>query len=179
MNPTQVITYDGFTGTVKEWAERLKLLPHTLECRLKRGMPLDKALTMPTKRLWQPPPGRMLCYQGEWATIAQWAERVGLSEAGLRYRLYRGRTIEEALTEPPHKMPARLYQRVEINTVRCFFCKRVTMNWKFLKTGVFKGAPICGAPDCVGEHPKVHPWRTMNGDVFGDQQEETHDEALV
>lgn len=159
MNPTRVITYAGFTGTLREWAERLRLGLTTLQSRFTRGMPLEKALTMPNKRKWHPPPGKMLVYQGERATIAQWAARVGLSEVGLRYRLYRGLTVEEALTEPPHKMPARLQKRVEVDTVRCFFCKRVLMEWKFLTTGVFKGAPTCGASDCVGEPLKVHPWR--------------------
>lgn len=159
MNPARVITFGGFTGTVVAWAERLGLKPVTLRYRLHRGIPLEKALTMPNKRKWLPPPGRMLEYQGERATIAQWAARVGLSEFGLRARLDRGRTVEEALTDPPHQMPARLYEQVEVNTVRCFFCKRVVAEWKFLDTGVFRGAAVCGAPDCTREPPKAHPWR--------------------
>lgn len=179
MKPTQVIAYAGFTGTVREWAERLALPLPTLESRLTRGMPLEKALTMPNKRKWLPPPGQMIEYQGERATIAQWAVRVGLSTNGLRYRLYRGRTIEEALTEPPHRMPARLYERVEVNTVRCFFCKRVLMDWKFLKMGIFKGAPICGASDCVGEPQKQHPWREEQRRHFVQAEKETEEEVAA
>jgi hypothetical protein len=159
MKDIRVITHGGFTGTVAEWAERLRLPLSTLNARLLRGMPLEKALTMPNQRKWAPPPGRMLEYQGERATIAQWAVRIGLSGNGLLHRLRRGRTVEEALTEPPHKMPARLYRRIEVNTVRCFFCKRVVVELKFLRTGVLKGAPICGAIDCSGEPQKTHPWR--------------------
>lgn len=164
MNPSRVITYDGFTGTVKEWAARIPMNVATLSSRLLRGMPLAKALTMPTQRPKHLVSPEILEYQGERATVKQWAERIGLSEDGLRYRLYRGRTLEEALTEPPHKMPARLYRRAAIKVTstvcdtRCFFCKRSLAEWKFVEAGIFKGAPICGARDCPGAQ-RARPWQ--------------------
>src|SRR5258708_108181 len=77
VKPARVITYAGFTGTVREWALRISMNAKTLQSRLDRPMSLARALTMPT----QPPkylmPARVLEYQGEKATIAQWAARVG------------------------------------------------------------------------------------------------------
>ena len=154
MNPTRVITYDGFTGTVEEWARRIPMNVSTLRSRLTHAMPIAKALTMPTQRPKYLTPSKVLEHQGERATINQWAQRVGLSASGLRYRLYRGRTLEEALTEPPHKMPARVQQRVAIKAtstaVKCFFCKRTASSLHFMDTGIFSGAPVCGASECVG-----------------------------
>jgi hypothetical protein len=171
MNPARVITYDGFAGTVREWAQRIPMNFHTLQSRLERGMSLAMALTMPTQRPKYLTPPEILEFQGERATVAQWAARIGLSEDGLRYRLYRGRTLEEALTEPPHKMPARLHQRIavmatsSVHSVRCHFCKRALAEWKFVKTGVFIGAPICGAPDCVGDQ-RTPPWKEITNATF-------------
>src|SRR5258708_2929400 len=112
MEPARVITFAGFTGTIREWAQRQGVNASTLRSRIERNMSLARALTMPVQRPKYLHLPLTIIYKGEQATIAQWAAKVGLSEMGLRSRLRRGRTIEEALTEPVHLMPARLRKRV-------------------------------------------------------------------
>jgi hypothetical protein len=41
---SKLVTFNGETLSVTEWARRLKLDPETLRARLKRNMPLEKAL---------------------------------------------------------------------------------------------------------------------------------------
>lgn len=156
MEPARVITFAGFTGTVREWAQRQGINVSTLHSRIERNMPLARALTMPTQRPKYLHLPRTITYKGEQATIAQWAVKVGLSEMGLKSRLRRGRTIEEALTEPVHPMPARLRKQEPIKAtstvVKCFYCARSASMYHFLKTGVFRGVPLCGSSECVSSN---------------------------
>jgi hypothetical protein len=41
----RVITFGGFTGTITQWAEQLGINPRTLNNRINRGWPLERALT--------------------------------------------------------------------------------------------------------------------------------------
>lgn len=153
MNPSWIITFAGFTGTIREWAQRQGMRAPTLESRINRGMSLARALTMPVQRHKHVKPPRIIAYKGKRATIAQWATEIGLAEAGLRSRLYRSRTIEEALTEPVHRMPDRLRKQVPLEVtstaVKCFYCERTASTLHFLKTGIFRGVPLCGSPECI------------------------------
>lgn len=158
MEPARVITFAGFTGTIREWAQRQGINTQTLKSRIERNMSLARALTMPVQRPKHLSLPLTLTYKGEQATIAQWAAKIGLSEMGLKSRLRRGRTIEEALTEPVHLMPARLQKqtllRATSTVVKCFYCARSASTLHFLKTGIFRGVPLCGSPECVSSNPE-------------------------
>ena len=41
----RVITFGGFTGTITQWAKQLGINPRTLNNRINRGWPLERALT--------------------------------------------------------------------------------------------------------------------------------------
>lgn len=43
----KLLTYNGETHTESEWAEKIGVKRGTLHERLRRGLPLEKALTMP------------------------------------------------------------------------------------------------------------------------------------
>ena len=165
MNPARVITYDGFTGTLREWSARSGIGFATLSSRLARGMPVAKALKMPAQPAKYLTPSKIIKYRGRKGTMAQWAKWLGLSEAGLRHRFYRGRTMEEALSEFPHRMPARLHGQTEISAsskLQCFCCGCPLSVWKSGYYSTFIGVivPVCGAPDCSGTDA-YRPPRTL------------------
>lgn len=86
---SRLITYKDKTLTISEWADKIGVRRHTLEERIRRGEPLETALTRETKII-----------TGELAALAR--------EHGIKYlvlykRLKRGWTLEEALTVPPQK----------------------------------------------------------------------------
>lgn len=50
---------------------------------------------------------RMLTYNGETHTMAEWAEIMGMPYQRLNYRIFKGWPVERALTEPVHESAVR------------------------------------------------------------------------
>lgn len=50
---------------------------------------------------------RVLEFRGERLCVTEWAEKVGLSVSGLRFRLKMGWSIEDALTQPAENVPLK------------------------------------------------------------------------
>ena len=46
-----VLTYEGISLTIQEWAEKLNITPSTLRSRIDKGWTIDRALTTPVRRL--------------------------------------------------------------------------------------------------------------------------------
>jgi hypothetical protein len=90
------VTCRGRTQNISKWAEELGINPKTLHHRLFRlGIPPERALQ----------PGRLgttIRCAGVLLTQADWCRRLGISSAGLCWRLRRW-PLERALTTPPRR----------------------------------------------------------------------------
>lgn len=91
----RLLTYQGITCSIPEWAERTGLTAEAIACRLRRGDSVEHALTAPMASC------KTLTYQGVICSIPEWAERTGLTSALIYKRLARGVPVERVLTDPP------------------------------------------------------------------------------
>lgn len=92
----KLITYNGETHCISEWAEILNISPNTLYARIIiKKWDIEKALTQTTERR------KLITYKGATKSIKEWADEYGLKFDTLHGRLFDfGWTIEEALTIP-------------------------------------------------------------------------------
>jgi hypothetical protein len=105
MSRNRLITFDGRTATIAEWAEILNVKYMTLFQRLHRGWPLERALRATVHAAGKDSArhrttNHLETYQGETRTVAEWAERHGMNTRQLGQRLRQGWTIDRALTTP-------------------------------------------------------------------------------
>lgn len=91
-----LVTHKGETLTVSQWAERLGVNYITLLYRLRRGIPLERALQSGSCRKGRRG-SKVISYEGETMTVSQWAERIGVSYGVLLSRVKRGVPLERAL----------------------------------------------------------------------------------
>jgi hypothetical protein len=97
----QVITHNGETLTLREWASRLGLPVDVLYQRvIYQNWPTDKAFSTPVRSPQQR--GKPLVFRGESLTFNEWSLRTGISVPTLRKRLKKGWSIERALTTPTY-----------------------------------------------------------------------------
>lgn len=94
----RLITFNGETLTINEWAERLNIPPDTIRSRLKNGSSIEEVLS-PDKlytgqKSRQP---RWITHNGETRTVRDWSQRLGLKPVTIHYRLRKGATAAEAL----------------------------------------------------------------------------------
>jgi len=85
-----LLTFNGETRCLTDWAAHFSLSPNTLTGRLKKGWSIDKALTTPAKS------NNDIEFNGTTATLSQWARQLGISRAALRWRLCHW-TLDKAL----------------------------------------------------------------------------------
>jgi len=95
---SKLLTHDGQTLTVPQWAKLLGISNGTLFHRLKNGMPLDKALT----------PGlldsHLFTLNGQTMSLPEWAKQLGVTLSTLQQRVYRrGLPLERALMPGDHR----------------------------------------------------------------------------
>ena len=92
----KLLTFNGETKCLAEWARSLGIDQKTITYRLKHWG-LEKALSTPVT-----PPNRrrvrMLTYNGETHPLGEWARKLGINRATLSDRLSRGWSVEEAFT---------------------------------------------------------------------------------
>jgi len=112
-----ILTHDGITQPVEEWALDYGITPELIEHRMSRGWntaaaietPMDApkgyrlpevgapaAIRPPTKRAYRAP----LTLDGRTLSLTDWALRSGISYHTLRDRLRRGMSIAEAPSKP-------------------------------------------------------------------------------
>lgn len=93
-----MLTYNGKTQTIKQWAEEIGLSETCVEQRVNAGWPIERVLTEPhhdTNR------ERLITYNGITKRLYEWA-----NELGIKYKVLQNRldlhhwTIEKALTTP-------------------------------------------------------------------------------
>ena len=93
----RVITYNGQTKTLQEWAEITGINYNTLSNRFKAGWSADEALTKPIDTRFLAAP---ITYNGRTMSGTAWSHLLGLSDNAVRNRLMRGWSIEDAVTTP-------------------------------------------------------------------------------
>ena len=88
----RLLTLNGETLTMAQWAERIGITIYALYQRLERGkMRIEEALQ---------PRDLFVEYTGERLTITDWATRLGIKRSTIVKRLKRGWTVEKTLTAP-------------------------------------------------------------------------------
>ena len=107
-----LLTYNGKTQTLMQWAEETGLSRGAFKQRLQRGWSVEATLTTPLKTLngqKQFNPGRhkvcdgtgLYTYNGETHTLVEWSRKLGIKKQTLYTRVTDSRfTIDEAFTTP-------------------------------------------------------------------------------
>jgi hypothetical protein len=91
-----LLTYQGKTQTVSQWAEELEVNHGMIRHRLKAGASAEKALLLPPKRTKGVAP-LSFTYQGKTQTVEQWAEELEVQASTIISRYYRGYSIPKIL----------------------------------------------------------------------------------
>lgn len=95
---SKLLTHNGQTLTVPQWARFLGIRNDTLFQRLKYGMPMDKALTPGLLDL------HLYTLNGETRSLPEWAKVLGVTLSTLQQRVYRrGLPLERALMPGDHR----------------------------------------------------------------------------
>jgi hypothetical protein len=94
----RMLRYEGRLICLTDLAISKGVPPCRLTERLKRGIPLEKALSTPVKSSV-----RMIRYKGESLPLTKMAEKYGISRGALADRLSKGWTVHKALTRPLKK----------------------------------------------------------------------------
>lgn len=93
--------YEGQTKCVGEWAKIVGISPGTLHSRVfAKGWPPKRAMTTPVKKQ-----EHLLTFQGRTQRMTEWADELGMSRKALEHRIYRGWSVEKALTTPVKVRP--------------------------------------------------------------------------
>lgn len=102
-----VLTVDGESKTIAEWARHLGINPGTLHMRLHQGWSDERAIKTPVSRR----PGERgkedvftLTHKGITETVEWWSRYLSINEGTIRGRKKRGWSDEKALTAPPKEM---------------------------------------------------------------------------
>ena len=96
----RVLTIDGKSQTVAQWAEEFNVGERGIVNRLERGWDAKRALTAP---VWR---GTMLSCNGKTQCLRSWAKELGIDESAIRWRLNNGWSQERALSVS-HNLPRR------------------------------------------------------------------------
>lgn len=96
-----LITYNGKTQNMTQWAREIGVCRELIKDRLKSGWSVEDALTKRKCELWERKDNRLLTYDGKTMTVSQWAKEIGVNRSTLSHRINeRGWTVERALTTP-------------------------------------------------------------------------------
>lgn len=98
----RLLTFDGETRCVAEWAERAGISQDCMRQRIKAGWEMERILATPEGANRRP-----VSLNGETASIAEWARRYGIDVLVVRARLHQGWTLERALASPVRKKTRR------------------------------------------------------------------------
>lgn len=134
----RLIIFNGQTKCLMDWANELGMEYKTLEGRIKKGWPLEKALTTPTEQY----SNRYVTYDGRTRPLFQWAKEFGIPGDILSSRLMRGWPVEEALTRPLRKSPTKTLTYEGITLTIKEWAKRVGIHRSTLIERLRHGWPV-------------------------------------
>ena len=100
MRTSRLITHNGETLCVSEWARRVGLKPGTIRRRLDMGWPIPEVLEAPIER-------RPITHDGCTKSMAQWARDLGVTVNCIANRLRLGWTESQAVTIPTQRPTRR------------------------------------------------------------------------
>lgn len=86
-----IITFNGETLCLAEWAEKLGIDYKILHHRYQRGWSADRIVSTPATK------SRTITHESETLTLSEWANHAGITYQALHARLSRGQTIEQIL----------------------------------------------------------------------------------
>jgi hypothetical protein len=92
-----MLEFRGETKCISEWAEITGIRKNAICGRLERGWSIEEALTLGPNE--KPLPSKKITFNGQTKTVPEWAETLGMTRQGLRYRLRR-MPLEQALVSP-------------------------------------------------------------------------------
>lgn len=99
-----IITYNGETKTLIEWAEQYNIKFEALYGRIKNGWPIDKALTMPLGKHYRKSSNDLITFGNMTKSLKEWAEQYNISYRTFWKRIKKlNWPIEKALTTPIKK----------------------------------------------------------------------------
>lgn len=95
----RILTIDGVSRTVAQWACGYEISLFTIFQRLDRGWSSKRAVYEPV-RAGEYRTERVLTHGGKTMPLCEWARECGLSSATISKRLKRGWSVADALTRP-------------------------------------------------------------------------------
>lgn len=148
MTPDDLLTYDGTTQPVSEWALDYGIPADLIIERLKQGQSIEAAITtmMPFTASKQASRARTYAHDGLTLTIAEWSERSGVPKATLTQRLARGMPIGEAINPDLNRKNATHTHNGETRTIREWAdqtgIKYETLHYRLSRLGMVIGEAI-------------------------------------
>lgn len=97
----RLITYNGETKTIQQWADITGISNKTISQRIAAGWSIDKVMTTPIHTEFHNNP---ITFNGTTLSKAEWARRLGLSHNAIANRIDRGWSVEKALTTPASRI---------------------------------------------------------------------------
>lgn len=98
---TRLVTFNGITQCIVDWAKQLGIPSKTLYNRLARGCPIADALTATRITSKDSKGARKITFNGVTMCLAEWARAIGIHRGTLCERLAKW-PLHLALTAPPH-----------------------------------------------------------------------------
>ena len=95
----QLITFEGETHDIREWAKIKGLTYSIINWRIKNGWDVEKALNTPSKNTKST---KTITVDGEEHTVQEWSQINGIGITTIYERISRGWSEEAAVTIPPH-----------------------------------------------------------------------------
>ena len=96
----ELITYNGETKSIFDWAKALGISYYTLYARLiDHNWPVEKAFTEPVAKVT----ARVYTHDGVTKSLSEWAQHYGIKYDTLLARISKGRSFEEAIAMPRPK----------------------------------------------------------------------------
>lgn len=89
------LTVNGETKSFAEWAENVGITPRRLYWRIKRGTPIEEAVTKPRNQR-----GKYVTINGETKSVLEWIKIYGISKSTFIVRVRHGMTPQQAITLP-------------------------------------------------------------------------------
>ncbi|KFL30649.1 hypothetical protein JP75_14345 [Devosia riboflavina] len=109
-----MLTHDGITQPINEWALDYGIYPDVIADRLERRWSVERAITtpmvvVPRQRLNKPEPrtaqrpastkrGKRLTYMGQCLTVCEWSAVIGVTTHTINNRIRKGMPIEGVLS---------------------------------------------------------------------------------
>lgn len=106
----QLLTYNGKTMCITDWAIELGLSPNAIRGRLATGWTIDEALTTPRQETCPYRTRKVIEFNGISLCMADWDRKCDLPHGTVHRRLAKGWPVERALTTPS---PSRRKSQIE------------------------------------------------------------------